>query len=109
MKVEVRKRLKRHRHRHLIERLDELNTERAKTVPRRSRQIAWLGRARDRPILLQVEGGVAYDRDLRELVARGYLRMSLHRYEGLNHYPLSRSVLLLTDKGEAAVNKGRIG
>lgn len=109
MKTEVRKRLKPHRHRHLIERLDELNTERAKTVPRRSRQIAWLGKARQRPILLQVEGGVSYDRDLQELVSRGFLQMSLHRYEGLNKYPLSRTVLILTDKGEAAVNKGRIG
>lgn len=51
-------------------------------LPRRQRLLKWLGEAREIGITLQVEGGVGYNKDLRELVGRGLLRMVRSYYEG---------------------------
>lgn len=87
--------------------------------PRRERQLRWLKIAlaahtrcqRDGPyaepplgITVNVNGGVAFDRDLRDLVKRGYLTLVRKTYHGASAYPLSRSVLQITSKGRWALN-----
>lgn len=91
--------------------------EHERKLPRRQRQLLWLERAtyistvagEERGIVLQVEGGVAYDKDLRDLVLRGLLEMTRQEYRrAFGGYPLSRSVLRITPKGREALAEGRI-
>jgi hypothetical protein len=76
-------------------------------LPRRQRLLKWLQEARETGITLQVEGGVGYDRDLRELVGRGLLRMVRSYYEGY-YQELSRARLLITHRGLAVLNRGGV-
>jgi predicted transcriptional regulator len=76
-------------------------------LPRRQRQLKWLQEAREIGITLQVQGGVAYNRDLRDLVGRGLLRMVRSYYDGL-HQELSRARLLITDRGLQALLQGKV-
>jgi hypothetical protein len=76
-------------------------------MPRRQRLLNWLAEAREIGIRLQVQGGVAYNRDLRELVGRGLLRMARVPRDGL-HQEISYAKLLVTDRGLAVLESGRI-
>ncbi len=76
-------------------------------LPRRQRQLKWLKEAREIGITLQVQGGVGYNKDLRDLVGRGLLRMVRSYYDGL-HQELSRARLLITDRGLEALLKGKV-
>lgn len=88
----------------------------ARRVPRQKRLLATLSAAVQEPIRLQVEGGKGYGRDLRELVSRGYLVMRSHRYRGIHpstnpsysDHMLSTAILVLTSKGTAAAERGRL-
>jgi hypothetical protein len=76
-------------------------------LPRRQRQLKWLQEAREIGITLQVQGGVGYDKDLRDLVGRGLLRLVRSYYDGL-HQELSRARLLITDRGLHALLQGKV-
>ncbi len=76
-------------------------------LPRRQRQMKWLQEAREIGIRLQVQGGVGYNKDLRDLVGRGLLRLARVPRDGL-HQQLSHARLLVTDRGLAALESGRI-
>jgi hypothetical protein len=76
-------------------------------IPRRGRQLKWLNEAREAGIWLQVSGGAEYGKDLRDLVGRGMLRLCRVAHGGI-HQELSRMRLLITDKGLAALQRGRI-
>lgn len=61
-------------------------------------------------IPLHCEGGVAFNKDLRFLVANGFLEMKRIAYSkgwGGN-YDLKRTRLFLTEKGQLAVDKGKL-
>lgn len=101
--------------------LVQYRLKQAKKEPRRTRQLQWLRKAIEpysnnnnveRGIHLQIEGGVAYDKDLRNLVENGYLEMTRLAYDGCNThrygYQLSHSVLRITDKGRKALERGKI-
>ena len=87
----------------------------ARIVPRRQRQINWLRQAvainestnQEAGITLHVEGGVGYNKDLRDLVARGMLVMHRWTYRNWNPYPMSRAKLVITDAGRALLNRGQ--
>lgn len=76
-------------------------------LPRRQRQLKWLQEAREIGITLQAQGGVGYNKDMRDLVGRGLLRMVRAYYDGL-HQELSRARLLITDRGLQALLQGKI-
>lgn len=76
-------------------------------LPRRQRQLKWLQEAREIGITLQAQGGVGYNKDLRDLVGRGLLRMVRSYYDGL-HQELSRARLFVTDRGLEALLKGKV-
>jgi hypothetical protein len=69
--------------------------------------LKWLQEAREIGITLQVQGGVGYDKDLRDLVGRGLLRLVRSYYDGL-HQELSRARLLITDRGLHALLQGKV-
>lgn len=86
--------------------------------PRRERQRDYLVLAQEKAdsgmgaqhkgIALHIEGGWAFDKDLRELVKKGLLKMT--RVERSSYwafgYTLSTSVLVITDKGREAIRSG---
>lgn len=92
-------------------------------VPRVKRLMSFLQYASDtnkayaeRPVYyrpglpLHCEGGYGYNHDLRFLVNRGYLKMVRIPYTksyGYN-YDLKRTYLVITDKGQMAVDRGKI-
>lgn len=88
-------------------------------IPRRQRQMNWLKKANHTQeqydhfttgITIQRIGGVFYNKDLRELVDRGLLKMVRIPYSkgwGGN-YDLKKTVLVITEKGQRAVDRGSI-
>jgi hypothetical protein len=80
---------------------------RAVAIPRRERQLKWLNEAREAGIWIQVAGGAGYGKDLRDLVGRGMLQLCRVAHGGI-YQELSRMRLLITDKGLAALERGRI-
>lgn len=76
-------------------------------IPRRERQLKWLNEAREAGVWLQVSGGTAYGKDLRDLVGRGLLKLVRVPHSGF-HQELSRRRLLITDRGLEALRRGRV-
>ena len=96
-----------------------VNWNRGKIIqkPRRERQRDWLLKAADyetnesywNGIPLQVEGGYAYDKDLRDLVKRGLLKMVRKARSSIwrsRDRSLSTAILVLTDEGREAIRSG---
>lgn len=92
----------------------KIYAKQAKQLPRRERQLNWLKRANDKKrIYLQIEGGVKYDKDLRELVKLGLLSFKRAEYDGIQSTwykgnKLSRAYLEITVKGLEALENGRL-